>query len=187
MSKCNNDDIKHCRRGRSSERLLDKDEILKILNISKSQVVLDAGCGDGYMALEFSKLVKDSGKVYALDPDKNAIKEFQARLDRGNIEIFVGDITQETKLFSDSLDLIYLSTVVHCFSANQMQGFINEVKRLLKSGGRLAILEIKKETTPFGPPLEMRLSADDLKEAIPLTPQDSKDIGKYFYIQLFRK
>ncbi len=64
---------KHHHRGKSSENLLDKQAILKGLNIQDGQTVLDAGCGNGYMAKEFAKITGESGKVYALDPDDISI------------------------------------------------------------------------------------------------------------------
>ena len=67
----------HRHRGKSSERFLNKDLILKEINISPGQVILDAGCGNGYMSKEFSRLLHQSGKVYALDPDEEAIENLK--------------------------------------------------------------------------------------------------------------
>ncbi|MBT5973980.1 class I SAM-dependent methyltransferase, partial [Desulfobacula sp.] len=44
--------------------------ILENLNICLGQTILDAGCGNGYMAIKFSKLMGNTGKIYALDVDK---------------------------------------------------------------------------------------------------------------------
>ena len=66
-----------------------------------------------------------------------------------------------------------------------MTGFIKEVKRLLKSNGKLAIVEIKKEDTPFGPPLDMRISPEKLRTIIDLNPAQLVEVGAYFYMQLF--
>jgi len=68
-----------------------------------------------------------------------------------------------------------------------LQGLVNEVKRLLKPKGKLAIIEIKKEETPFGPPLEIRLSPEELKQTINLTPILLIDVAQFFYMQIFEK
>lgn len=47
----------HHHRGKSSESLLDKEAIFAALRITPGQTVLDAGCRNGYMSKEFSKLV----------------------------------------------------------------------------------------------------------------------------------
>jgi ubiquinone/menaquinone biosynthesis C-methylase UbiE len=67
--------------------------------------------------------------------------------------------------------LIYLSTVLHGFSEDQRNNFLVEEKRLLKPKVRLAIIEIQKQDTPFGPPLDIRFSPEELKEIINLTPK----------------
>ena len=60
-------DIKHHHRGKSSESILDKVAILKALDVRTGQTILDAGCGNGYMAKEFAELTGETGKVYALE------------------------------------------------------------------------------------------------------------------------
>ena len=177
----------HHHRGKSSESLLDKEVILKELDIFPGQTILDAGCGNGYMSKEFSRLLKGSGKVYALDPDDNAIEVLAGETKGTNIRPISGDITKTTAIENSSIDLIYLSTVLHGFTKNQINGFKEEIKRLLKPNGILAIVEIKKEPTPFGPPLDIRFSPQELKEIITLVPKKTVEVGQFFYMQIFEK
>jgi SAM-dependent methyltransferase len=176
---------RHHHRGKSSESLLDKGAILSALAIELGQTVLDAGCGNGYMSKEFSQRVGDSGRVYALDPDETGIALLREKTESTNIVALAGDITTTTQLPASAIDLIYLSTVFHIFSPEQIKGFEAEVKRPLAPRGRLAIVEIVKGATPFGPPLNMRLSPEDLTQALRLTPLGAVEVGEYFYMQLF--
>ena len=121
------------------------------------------------------------------NPDDSSIELLAADTSGGIIEPFVGDITQKTKLRPSSLDLLYISMVIHGFSGSQMAAFMAEAERLLKKHGRLAIVEIKKENTPFGPPLEIRVSPHELQAQVPLKPTALVDIGQYFYMQVFEK
>lgn len=178
---------KHRHRGKSSENYLNKDIILKELNIRSGQTILDAGCGNGYMSKEFSKLLNNTGKVYALDPDKAALEILKEETKETNIQTVLGDITKRTQIKSSSVDLIYLSAVFHGFSKGEIEGFQKEVKRLLKSNAILSIVEIKKEKTPFGPPIGIRFSPDELKKAVTLIPKSLVDVGEYFYMQTFKK
>jgi len=177
----------HHHRGKSSESLLNKEVILKELDISPGQTIVDAGCGDGYMSKEFARLVKDSGKVYAIDPDERAIEILKKETRDTVITPILGDITEPTEIEESSIDLIYLSTVLHGFSKSQVGGFQKEIKRLLKPNGILAIVEIKKEPTPFGPPLDIRFSPQELKEIITLVPKKTVEVGQFFYMQIFEK
>ena len=176
---------KYHHKGRSSERHLNRDIVLKELNIRSGQTILDAGCGSGYMSKEFSKILNNTGKVFALDPDKAAIEMLKKETKGTNIEPIIGDITKETKIEDSSVDLIYLSTVFHGFSEREIEGFQKEVKRLLKPNAVLAIVEFKKVETPFGPPLEIRYSPEELKKTITLTPKFFVEVGEYFYVMAF--
>lgn len=176
---------KHHHKGRSSERHLNRDIVLKELNIRSGQTILDAGCGSGYMSKEFSKILNNTGTVFALDPDKAAIEMLKKETKGTNIEPIIGDITKETKIEDSSVDLIYLSTVFHGFSEGEIDGFQKEVKRLLKPNAVLAIVEFKKVETPFGPPLEIRYSPEELKKTITLTPKFFVEVGEYFYVMAF--
>ena len=176
---------KYHHKGRSSERHLNRDIVLKELNIRSGQTILDAGCGSGYMSKEFSKILNNTGKVFALDPDKAAIEMLKKETNGTNIEPITGDITKETKIGDSSVDLIYLSTVFHGFSEGEIDGFQKEVKRILKPNAVLAIVEFKKVETPFGPPLEIRYSPEELKKTITLTPKFFVEVGEYFYVMAF--
>jgi len=175
----------HHHRGKSSESLLDKAAILEALAIELGRIVLDAGCGTGYMSKEFSRKVGKEGKVYALDPDDEAIEQLKVKTEGTNIVAFVGDITAFTPLPASVFDLIYVATVVHGFSPNQFKGFDEEVRRLLAPKGRLAVVEMEKRETPFGPPLHIRLSPGELKALIDLNPLKTVSVGEGFYMQLF--
>jgi ubiquinone/menaquinone biosynthesis C-methylase UbiE len=84
------------------------------------------------MSKIFSKEVTESGKVYALDPDTKYIRALKKETQGTNIEVIKGDITKPTQINQQSVDIIYLSAVIHRFSKQQMQGFLVEAKRLLK-------------------------------------------------------
>ena len=171
---------------KSTESFLNKELILKEINIQIGQTILDAGCGNGYMSKAFSKEVTKSGKVYALDLNTQFIEVLRKETQRTNIETIEGDITKPTRINQSSVDLIYLSGVIHRFSKQQMQGFLREAKRLLKPNAMLAIIEIEKKETPFGPPLNMRLTPKDLKDIIPLVPLNTIQVGEHFYLQIFK-
>jgi len=175
----------HQHKGKFTEGLLDNALILKVLDIRPGQVILDAGCGNGYMAKRFAAQAGPTGRVYALDPDAYFISVLREEAQSTSVEAMEGDITKQTPLKAASIDLLYIATVLHGFSPEQMQGFVKESKRLLKPGGTLAVVEIEKTETPFGPPLTLRYSPEELKAALPLEPVRALAVGNYFYMQIF--
>lgn len=187
VSRCDTSEKeRHHHRGKSSESLLNKELMLKTLNIQAGQTILDVGCGNGYMSKVFLKKVGKSGKVYALDPDTESIEILRKETQGTNIEAIEGDITRPTQLNQSSVDLIFISTVIHGFSKQQMQGFFGEAKRLLKPNAVLAIVEIEKKETQFGPPLNIRFSPEELKDIVPLAPLNTFQVGEHFYMLIFK-
>lgn len=175
----------HEHNGESSESILDKNVILKELKISAGQNILDAGCGNGYMSKEFSKLVESTGKVYAIDIDEQSIRQLKSEFEGSNIIVIHGDVTKRTAIDDSSIDIVYLSTVFHGFTISQKKGFLQEIKRILKPGGVLAVVEIDKSDTPFGPPMELRYTPEELFKIVGLESLSLTKIGDYFYMQTF--
>jgi ubiquinone/menaquinone biosynthesis C-methylase UbiE len=178
-------DLAHSHKGGTTEQYLDKAAVLGGLGIVPGQIILDAGCGYGYMSREFARALKGRGRVYALDADPEAIADIRSGAEGTLIEGLVGDITGQTPLKPSSIDLIYLSTVFHGFSRDEIPGFLTEARRLLKPGGRLAIVEMDKVETSYGPPPHLRFSPEELIREVGLPPLETVEVGSHFYMQIF--
>ncbi|THB65159.1 MAG: class I SAM-dependent methyltransferase [Desulfovibrio sp.] len=170
---------------RFTEGKLDNDLILKELNLVPGQIVVDAGCGSGYMAKLFSQQVGESGKVFALDLNAEHLEQLSKETAGTNITAMICDISRTTLMESGSVDLVYMSTVIHSFSKWKVQGLVQELQRILRPGGSLAVVEIDKRETPFGPPLKQRYSPRELQKALPFVPLNTVFVAEYFYLQVF--
>lgn len=187
MTKCKAvEESRHNHRGKFSEGLLNNELILNALNLQPGQKVLDAGCGNGYMSKAFSNKVTHSGKVYAVDHDKHYMNILRKETQIANLEAIECDITNPIPFENDTLDLIYISAVIHGLSKQQLQAFLNEAERILKPNGILAIVEIEKKETSFGPPLNRRFSPEELRKIVAMAPLSTIQVGEHFYLQTFR-
>ncbi len=181
------------KQGVSSMHLHDPEIIFKELDLKPGQVLLDLGCGAGDYALEAAKRLGEKGKVYAWDKWPEVAEKVKQKAEaRGlhNIKTGAADITAQLPLKDKSIDVCFMATVLHIFDLKKTgPALFKEIERILKPEGVLAVIEIKKEQTPFGPPMHMRLSEQDLEQA--LLPYGFKkmsclDMG-YTYLSRFAR
>jgi len=154
-------------RGPSSFWMQDPKVVFKGLELKEGDSFLDLGCGPGDYALEASRLLGDSGLVYALEKWTymiDALKQEAEARGLANLKTITADITEPLPMKDRSINICFLSTVLHIFSFSRIEKTLfSEIRRVLKPGGRVAVIECKKEDQPFGPPKHMRLSPQDLE------------------------
>lgn len=158
------------RGGSSSYWMHDPEVVFGELALKEGDRFLDMGCGPGDYALRGARIVGNSGAVYALDTRQSMVDGLREKADSQglkNIRAIVSDITGPLPIEDRCIDACLLSTVLHIFNLPEIERTIfNEIGRVLKPGGRVAVIECKKEKQPFGPPMHMRLSPGDIRESI---------------------
>lgn len=155
--------MEHKHHGKSSATFLDSDEILKELNLKGNETFLDAGCGDGYISKRAIEKYLPQGRVFAVDAYPQSVKELKEYADENNIGNLIpieADITDTISGVDDgSVDVAFMLNVFHGFrESSQKEKAINELKRIVKSDGRIAIMEFKPIEMAWGPPADVRIS-----------------------------
>lgn len=158
------------RRGRSSFWMHDPEVIFDALSLKEGDCFLDMGCGPGDYTIRASKIVGDSGAVYALDRWQDVIDDLSEKANSQglrNIRAIASDITKQLPIKDECIDVCFMSTVLHSLDlADVEKNLFGEIRRVLKPGGRVAIIECKKEEQHFGPPIHMRLSPEQIEGSI---------------------
>jgi SAM-dependent methyltransferase len=118
---------------------------IEALNLKTGQAVADIGAGTGYMSVRMAKRVGPSGRVYAEDVQPEMIELLRKRLARERITNVtpVMGLLDDPKLPDSTLDLELLVDVYHEFS--EPQKMLRGLRSALKPGGRLVLLEYRKE------------------------------------------
>lgn len=149
-------------------QLLNPEYLLKdVLQIAYETKVADLGCGSmAFFTLQAAKLVSDKGVVYAVDVLKDVLSSVESRSRQEglyNIKTVWSDIevVGATKIPEASLD--YALLVNTLFQTKKHKEVLMEAYRLLKSGGRLLLVEWLTAGGPIGPTKEMRIGQDDTK------------------------
>lgn len=149
-------------RGASSFHMQNSEEVFAQIDVKKGERFLDLGCGMGDYSFEAAERVGDTGNVFAVDRWEGLIgfvnKECREKQVQ-HIEAISLDITQKLPFPNQSMDVCFLATVLHTIRPNQMKvELTKELKRVTKNTGQVAILNVKKEDLPFGPPSEVKFS-----------------------------
>jgi ubiquinone/menaquinone biosynthesis C-methylase UbiE len=123
------------------EKIAEKDlakleNMAKNLDIHPGSTVLDVGTGTGIFIPFLLKKVGNKGKVVCLDFAEKMLEKARKKNFKGNIEYVCSDVS-DTHLGDEMFD------VVVCYSSfphfKDKAGALQEIKRLLKKGGRLFI------------------------------------------------
>ncbi len=120
-------------------------KLLKMLELKPGQVVADVGAGSGYHTFRMAERVGPTGKVYAVDIQKEMLDIIRWRMKRQkvtNVEPVQGTLT-DPKLPANTVDLILLVDVYHEFS--QPYEMTQAMVKALKPGGRLVFVEFRLE------------------------------------------
>lgn len=179
----------HIHHSRSSRDILSADRVLKVAGLKRCDYFLDAGCGDGFISLKASKIVGDHGKVYAFDvyPESVDIVKKEVRDKKiKNLEACVVDLTDKIPLKSDSIDLCVMANVLHGLVKNdEVKEVIVELSRVIRPEGIFAVVEFKKIEGPPGPPINMRISPEDVADIVKdynFLVRETSEVGDYHYL-----
>ena len=192
----------HRAHGFSSVHFLDSDEIISELNLKGNETFMDAGCGDGHIAIKVVEEYLPDGTVYAVDVYDASIEDMEVYKAENNVENLINieaDITKGIPGVDDeSIDVVLMVNVFHGFRASRtMDEAIDEFARIIKQDGKIAIMDYKAWDVPKGPPTAFRSSPDELEEVFAkhglkmthLNEEIGEDIpqGKSHYFIVFQK
>jgi ubiquinone/menaquinone biosynthesis C-methylase UbiE len=135
-------------------------EVLAAMSLHSGETIADVGAGTGYFSLPLAQAVGSHGKIYAVDAQEEMLALLRQKLDEVTLSIveLVQAEAGNTGLSASSCDLVFAANVWHEFDDHA--AVLREFARVLKAGGRIAILDWRTDVEPVaGPPLEHRLNS----------------------------
>lgn len=150
-------------------------------NINAGSVIADIGCGTG----RFTSLIAPiASLVYCVDSNEDAINEARRSIKSSNV-VFLNENADSLSIPDHSIDIVLLAFSFHDM-ANR-ESVVNEIKRIIKPGGKVIIIDWVKEKTPMGPPVDVRLSEEDYIKAFKeFTPIQVSRVSQYHYGIIFK-
>lgn len=148
-------------------KFIDPRAVIDLLEITTGMSIGDFGCGTGYFAFPLAEKVGQTGQVYALDilKDKLEALESEAKslnlnniiVKRANLELAGG-----SQLDENSLDWVFLVNML--FQNKSKEIIIKEAARVLKTGGKILIIEWGAKDSAFGPAKNLRISEEEISK-----------------------
>lgn len=137
------------------------------LGLREGMKVADFGAGTGLYAKAASHHVGESGKVYAIEVQKDLVKKLESDTRTwkiSNIECIWGNVEKSngSKLADRSVDAIIMSNVL--FQADDKIGLVTEARRVLKTDGQVLLVDWADSFGGMGPAVEHVVNEQQAKE-----------------------
>lgn len=118
-------------------RLNPPHRLVHLLGIGPSDVVVDFGCGPGFYTVE---LARRAAKTIGVDVSPAMLAKARRAAQNAGLQVtLLQSDGERIELPSESVDLVLLTHVFH--EIEQKERALGEFRRILKQGGRVAILE----------------------------------------------
>jgi len=133
-------------------------------HLREGDKVGDFGAGSGFFLKILSDLVGPEGRVYACEIQKVLVEKLgdQARVQGlENIELLWCDLeeTNGSKIQTDSLDAGIMVNTLFQFEERELAAA--EIRRILRTGGKLMIVDWSETVPGLGPKPDRLLTKDD--------------------------
>lgn len=168
-------------------------DVVARLGLREGMVLADFGTGTGEYALAASPRIGTSGKVYAIDIQKDLFPTLKNRAEEAgahNIETLWGDVEEEggAGLKDGLCDAVIISNLI--FQAEHKDVLVGEVNRVLKHSGRVLVVDWTDSHGHLGPTPEMVMTKDmthDLFSRHGFRELESFETGEHHYAIIFEK
>jgi len=119
--------------------------------VEPGMTVLDPGCGFGYLSLPLARLVGPGGRVLSVDIEPRAVARLRRRARRAGLAERIDARACKSRdlgldEFRGEVDLVFVIHTLHEFE--DLPGFLGQVARLLKPGGRMLVVEPRGHVRP---------------------------------------
>jgi ubiquinone/menaquinone biosynthesis C-methylase UbiE len=133
--------------------------VIDVLGLSPSASVADIGAGTGYFTVRVAKAVP-RGNVYAVDVEPTMLEHIRKRAVGEHLQNVVTlQASSSSPNLPKPVDVVLIVDTYHHLPSRPT--YFRELTKSLATGGRVAIIDFRKDS-PEGPPPEFRFEADQI-------------------------
>lgn len=135
------------------------ERLLREAGLKPGDAFADIGCGPGFFALPAAHIVGVTGVVYAVDTEEKMLDRLRDMMPPANV-MPLKSTDASVPVKDSAVDIAFLGYMLHEVEDRPL--FLKEVKRIIKDGGSVLILDWKKKQEDEGPPIEERLTEGEV-------------------------
>ena len=128
-----------------------RERTIALAHLVPGESVLEVGCGTGEIALRAKARSGPSGSVAGIDPSPEMIAVARQKAARAKLDVDYRVATVEALPFADAtFDVVLSSLMMHHLPEDLKPRAVAEIRRVLKPGGRLLVVDFKEPTSRLG-------------------------------------
>jgi ubiquinone/menaquinone biosynthesis C-methylase UbiE len=141
-------------------------KLLNKLGLKEGDIFADIGAGNGFFAIPAAEILKESGKVYAVDVENIMLADLISRAKEKkvskNLEIIKSG--EYAAHLPEKVDFMLFSYLIH--EVDKKEFFLDNYFRYLKEGSKVVFVEWTKNEKVDGPPMDHRISRKELRSIL---------------------
>ncbi|WP_147804324.1 class I SAM-dependent methyltransferase [Alkalicoccus halolimnae] len=141
--------------------ILRAEEIVNLLLPGFGGTIADIGAGNGYFSIP---LASRAARVNAMDIEPRMLEMLRLRAEQADINniTYIGGTAEDIPLDDNSQDAVLFAFVYH--EVDYPVKVLQEIKRILRPGGRAVIADWGEKVRELGPPQHERLEAEEVQK-----------------------
>ena len=145
------------------------DEVMTALALRPGETVADVGAGSGYFTLRAARAVGPSGRVLAVDVNRDLLDYLDGRVREaglGNVKTVVVS-KDDPALPRGAVDTVLVVDTLHYVA--DRAAWLRKLREGLAPGGRVVVIDYRPKPwseRPWGPPPEQKMSREEVDEAM---------------------
>lgn len=119
-----------------------RERLLQPAQLKSGESVLDVGCGSGSLAIAATQHVGPAGSVHGIDASEPMIERARRKARKSGADVTFESALAQSLPFSDSsFDVVLNTVMLHHLPRKARQESAREMRRVLKPGGRMLVVE----------------------------------------------
>jgi ubiquinone/menaquinone biosynthesis C-methylase UbiE len=119
-----------------------RERILRLAHLQPGDSVLDVGCGTGTLAIAAKRQVGATGTVYGIDASPEMLASAEKKARKAGVDVVLQTALAQALPFPDGrFDAVLSTVMLHHLPRKARQQCAAEMRRVLKPGGRMLVVE----------------------------------------------